>query len=385
MFKLDLELIELMEKVERKGYEIYVVGGFVRDLILKRKTRDLDLATSMPIKHLKNLLKTYEIKDYNEHFGSLKFELKTYEVEVTQFRRESDYKDSRHPDTVEFSDDFKEDVLRRDFTMNALYMNKKGEVFDPVLGMKDLKANVIKTVRDPKETFKEDALRIVRLFRFQAQLNFEVEFNTLNAALKELKRIQTLKAIQYKGEAIKILSSPGLQSLYKDHQEFLKELFPNAEFSKEVFIIKNSWEYKLLYMYSENDLDTLLKSWELSSKKRNYLLKLKRILNDYTKMPLKDLFIKHGSFMWFEMMTLFLNIDNNFVYRNKFLQILRENKTRTLLDLELKGQDLIDLKIPEALRNQVLMSLLFEHIWTNLENEKTKLIKQVEDYKYDIH
>lgn len=385
MFQLDQELTGLMEEVEATGYKIYLVGGFVRDLILKRKTRDLDLATSMPIKDLKDLLASYELKEFNENYGSLKFELKSYEVEITQFRKEGNYQDSRHPEEIEFIDDLQVDVLRRDFTMNALYMDKDGNIYDPTGGIKDIDQKLIRSVKDAKVTFSEDALRLVRLYRFHAQLDFFMEEKTLKTAQKLLPKIQNLKPIQIKSETVKILASPSFESLYDKHEDFLKILLPGANFPKEIFTMDCSWEYKLLYMYTLEDLENLLKSWELSSRKRKYLLSLKSIMQDYSSMALEELFIKHGSFMWFEMMTLFLNLDPKFIYRNKFIKILNKKKTRTLFDLKIKGQDLVELEVPKALRNQILMKLLFAHIWKDLENDKTQLLEEAARYKHDIH
>lgn len=385
MFKLDQEIIELMKLIEDQNQEIYIVGGFVRDLYLNHATRDLDMATSMPIKQIKKTLTHYEIKDYNENYGSIKFELKSYEVEITQFRKDSHYVDARHPAIIEFTNQLNEDVLRRDFKMNALYMNKEGQVIDPIGGLHDLELKRISTVRDAFLTFSEDALRVVRLYRFHAQLNFEIEGKTLKAAIQLLPNIQRLKPIQYKKETIKILSSGGLAELVKEHKNFIQNLLPKAKFPEEVFNLKTTWEYKLLYMFNPEDLDALLKAWQVKSKKRKYLLAFKRIMEDYKINTLEDLFIKHGSFMWFEMMTLFLNLNDDFIYRDKFLKILSIDKGRSLTDLEITGQDLIDLEVPERLRNQFFSKLLFDHIWNDLENNNTALREEVRRYKNDIH
>lgn len=385
MFKLERELIEIMQAIEAAGHQIYIVGGYVRDLYLKRTTRDLDMATSMSIKDLKELLSDYEIKDYSEHYGSLKLEVKTLEVEITQMRKEFNYVDGRHPERLEFTQDVNEDALRRDFTMNALYLNKEGQTLDPVHGLEAIKNQSIQAIGDPFKRFSEDALRIVRLYRFHLELDFKMEEETLKAAQTLHTSIQKLKAIQYKSESIKILSSQNLKKLVCEHKDFVKNLWPKAVFSPQVFHLKNSWEYKLLFMFEQNDLNELLSSWEFTREKKAYLLAFKRILNDYQKLSLKELFLKHGSFMWFEMMTLFLNSEEDFIYRKKFLDILNQNKVQAISDLQITGQDLIDLDIPDFLRNQFLLNLLFDHLWKNLANEKTELIKQIVRYKHDIH
>ena len=385
MFKLDQEIIELMKLIEEQDQDIYIVGGFVRDLYLNRTTRDLDMTTSMPIKRLKNVLSHYEIKDYNENYGSIKFELKTYDVEITQFRKDAHYLDARHPEIIEFTNKLNEDVLRRDFKMNALYMNKEGQVIDPTGGLHDIELKRISTVRDAFSTFSEDALRIVRLYRFHAQLNFEMETKTLEAAIQLLPNIQKLKPIQYKKETIKILSSSGFEQLVQEHGDFIQNLLPKANFPDEVFNLKNTWEYKLLYMFNLEDLEDLLKAWQFKSRKRKYLLAFKRIMEDYKTNTLEDLFTKHGSFMWFEMMTLFLNLNDNFVYRDKFLDILNKDNAKTFSELKISGQDLIDLEVPAILRNQFLSKLLFNHLWNKLENNNKALKEEVRRYKNDLH
>ena len=247
MFKLDKEIVEVMNLVEKNNHEIFIVGGFVRDILLKRRSNDLDMTTSMPIKHLKEILSNYEIKEFNEYYGSLKFEIKAYSVEITQFRKEAQYTDLRHPEEILFTDNLNEDVLRRDFKMNALYMDKNCDIIDPVNGIEDINKKIISTVRDSKATFLEDALRIVRLYRFHSQLNFTMDPSTLKAAQECLINIQYLKAVQKKGETIKILSSEGFESLVNEHFDFIQVLLPMANFPPEVFNLKTTWEYRLDY------------------------------------------------------------------------------------------------------------------------------------------
>lgn len=385
MFKIDTEIVKIMELVEGAGHQIYLVGGYVRDRILNRHSLDVDLATSIPIKHLEKLLKRYEIFEVNHRFGSLKLELKAYDIEITRFRVESQYEDKRHPSKVLFTDDIHEDYLRRDFTMNSLYMDLNGQTLDPSHGYEDIENKIIRTVRNPEDVLSEDALRIVRLFRFQNELNFDIEPKTIQAAKENLSTIGSLSLFQLKDEMIKILSLDNLSDLYIEHKDFMEVLFSKAKMNKKILDFSSSWEYKLLFMYDIESLEEILNKWQIKKRKRNYLLELKRMIENYKVMTLEELFLEHGAFMWFEMMTLFLNFDRSFVYKQKFLRILNDINVRDIDDLLIDGNDLIDLNIPNKLRKTFLRQVLYDVLWHGVKNEKNELLQQIKRYKNDIH
>ncbi|MRG86380.1 CCA tRNA nucleotidyltransferase [Salinibacillus xinjiangensis] len=176
------EAIPILEHLEYHGYEAYFVGGAVRDELLNRSISDIDIATSAPPEEVVKLFeKTVPVGI--EH-GTVLVRHKQKSFEVTTYRIESGYEDYRHPDKVDFVKDLHLDLSRRDFTINAMAMNKNGDIIDPFHGQSDLKSNTIKTVNEAAGRFQEDPLRMMRALRFVSQLGFSLEERTKEAIME---------------------------------------------------------------------------------------------------------------------------------------------------------------------------------------------------------
>ena len=184
MLKIPENISLAIDRLTQNGYEAYIVGGCVRDALLGITPSDFDITTSAKPEEIISLFEK-TIPTGIAH-GTVTVMIDNEPIEITTFRTEGTYTDSRHPENVEFVTNLKEDLSRRDFTVNALAFNEKSGLVDLFGGIADLEKKILKAVGDPKERFKEDALRIFRLFRFSSQLGFSIEKNTLNAAL-ELK------------------------------------------------------------------------------------------------------------------------------------------------------------------------------------------------------
>lgn len=195
---------EIIEQIEHYGYEAYFVGGCVRDLLLERKVGDIDIATSAE-PHVSQEIFEKVIPVGLEH-GTVIVRHKHQSYEVTTFRVDDDYSDQRHPDSVKFVKTIKQDLKRRDFTINALAMGKNGNIIDPFSGKKNLKNNLIKAVGDASDRFKEDPLRIMRALRFSSQLGFSLEAKTLDAMESVVNEIETITMERIVQETSKFFS-----------------------------------------------------------------------------------------------------------------------------------------------------------------------------------
>lgn len=171
------EALPILQKIESAGYEAYFVGGSVRDTILKRPIHDVDIATSAYPSEVKALFK--RTVDTGIEHGTVMILDDGTGYEVTTFRTESGYQDYRRPDHVTFVRSLKEDLKRRDFTINALALAENGQVTDLFGGLSDMRKHIIRAVGDPNERFNEDALRMMRAVRFASQLDFKIEDATL--------------------------------------------------------------------------------------------------------------------------------------------------------------------------------------------------------------
>lgn len=197
------EALPVLEKLEKHGYKAYFVGGAVRDYILDRPLGDIDIATNaIPEQVMSIFEKTVPIGI--EHGTVLvRYQKKSYEV--TTFRVDGEYEDFRHPDRVEFVRDIKEDLARRDFTINAIAMDKEGNLVDPFGGRKDLENQVLRTVRNPYDRFQEDPLRIMRAVRFISQLGFQLNSETEEAMKHQGPLLEKIAVERIAAEMEKLL------------------------------------------------------------------------------------------------------------------------------------------------------------------------------------
>ena len=171
--KIPASAAEIIDKLNKHGYEAYIVGGCVRDMLLGREPGDWDITTSaLPYQVKKVFRRTV---DTGIQHGTVTVLMGKAGYEVTTYRIDGEYLDGRHPDSVSFTPDLREDLKRRDFTINAMAYNSREGIVDAFGGREDLKAGIIRCVGNAQDRFLEDALRILRAIRFSAQLGFAVE------------------------------------------------------------------------------------------------------------------------------------------------------------------------------------------------------------------
>lgn len=231
--------VDVLKKINKAGYRAYIVGGAVRDIVLGQNPKDMDIATNAPIPVLDKMFKSYDIGK-SKDFGIVVIKQGPFDFEIAQFRQDGKYSDGRRPEQVTISGSFEEDAKRRDFTINAMGINAKGEVIDYFDGRKDIQNKVIKTVGDPRERFGEDYLRMLRGPRFASRLGMEIEKGTAKAIQKLSPKIQDLAPERVKDELIKAASQSGDKFadyiLMLDKLKLLKFILPevmNLKYWKE--------------------------------------------------------------------------------------------------------------------------------------------------------
>lgn len=171
----------VIERLESAGYAAYIVGGALRDALLEREANDFDVTTSALPEDMARVFADYPVIETGLKHGTLTVLVDHYPIEVTTFRIDGEYRDARHPEGVTFTDRVELDLARRDFTVNAMAYNDKRGLVDAFGGREDLAAGIIRAVGDPSARFSEDALRILRAYRFMSKLDFVIEPDTLLA------------------------------------------------------------------------------------------------------------------------------------------------------------------------------------------------------------
>lgn len=203
--RLPQKVRDIIEAIQAAGFEAYAVGGCIRDSILGREPDDWDITTSAAPKEVKRLFD--RTIDTGIRHGTVTVMLGKEGFEVTTYRIDGKYEDSRHPKDVTFTVNLTEDLRRRDFTINAMAYNEKDGLIDIFGGIRDMERGIIRCVGDAKERFGEDALRMMRAVRFSAQLGYEIEEKT-KAAIKELApTLQKISAERVQTELVKLLVS----------------------------------------------------------------------------------------------------------------------------------------------------------------------------------
>ena len=199
----------MLEKLNSNGFEAYIVGGCVRDILLGSSPCDYDITTSATPEQIKAIFD--HTADTGIKHGTITVIEDECVCEITTFRTESDYSDMRRPDKVEFVTDLKLDLSRRDFTVNAICYNPDTGIIDHFNSLTDLENKLLRTVGAPEERFKEDALRIMRLFRFSATLGFDIEQNTYNAAIKLSPLLKNISCERIASELKKAILSDNIE------------------------------------------------------------------------------------------------------------------------------------------------------------------------------
>lgn len=205
-----LEVTEVTQKLRDAGYEAYLVGGCVRDLLLNRTPKDWDVTTNATPPQLQEL---FPDSFYENDFGTVGVKTGSEDpslsiIEVTPYRTEGDYTDKRRPDSVTFGQNLEEDLARRDFTINAIaYEDSKGHIIDPYKGQIDLEARVLRTVGVARERFEEDALRLLRAIRLMAELGFALDSDTAEGIKEKAPNLAHISRERVRDEFARILLS----------------------------------------------------------------------------------------------------------------------------------------------------------------------------------
>ena len=206
--RMDEGAAELLDTLHRAGYAAYVVGGCVRDSLLGLTPHDWDLCTSALPQQVMELFGAEKCIPTGLQHGTVTVKQSGALYEITTFRTEGTYTDGRHPDEVHFVPDVREDLARRDLTINAMAYNEKEGLVDPFGGQADLQSGIVRAVGVPRQRFTEDALRILRLYRFAARFGFAIDPPTEQAAQKLCAHLDCVSVERIEEELAKLLSAP---------------------------------------------------------------------------------------------------------------------------------------------------------------------------------
>lgn len=332
------KIISIIETIENEGFSVYLVGGSVRDLILGIEPNDWDIATNGTPDEIEGIfgkLDDYRIKTLGKKHGTITlFESdnsRTALSEITTFRIDGRYSDARHPDSVKFSSSLSEDLRRRDFTINALAMDKNGKIIDPLMGLKDIEERIIKAVGDPAARFNEDALRILRGIRFEGELaeyDFLMDKKTEEMMLSCKKLLSKISKERIQAEFNKILISRGASFVLRKYQEIIE------------FIIGFSYQDNLNLIGAINPANKELENNNLMNKTKVLKINLAILMCKVPENKINEILkgLKYSKEIIKDVIFLISNKDAkllpNEVHARKMLQKMEEDRLNMLIEFK---------------------------------------------------
>ena len=388
---LFVSALPVLQTLKEAGHEAVFVGGSVRDLVLGKEISDVDIATSATPEEVKSLF-SHTVDVGIEH-GTVLVLHHNDSYEVTTFRTEGTYQDFRHPDSVTFVRSLEEDLMRRDFTINALAVNDKEEIVDYFNGIEDLDRGIIRCVGNPMERFNEDALRMMRAVRFAGQLGFSIESDTFNAIRTLKANLERVAVERMKVEFEKMILSPHRDLAFKafveselyhscpDFTEAKETLLKLGEFPLEKMTITQAW---ILFAYYERlsipQLRKVLKNWKSSNDQ------ISTILTGYQTLLARlekewDAFLAYEcpEVLAIEVEQLLPGIGHS-EQLVELEEVYRQLPIRSMKDIQIDGfgvKEALGLEKMGPIIGEVLQALQTEILSGRLANENTEIVSWI--------
>ena len=428
----------VLDRLHENGYEAYIVGGSVRNMMLGISVDDFDITTNALPSETKSLFPDFTVVETGIKHGTVTVVVNGENVEITTYRTEGEYTDSRHPDRVEFTTSLELDLSRRDFTVNALAYDGEGTVVDLFGGEEDIKNKVIRAIGNPYERFNEDALRILRAVRFSSVLGFDIDAKTKEAMLECKHLLSKISKERIAVEINKFLCGKNVKNALLDNWEIIAEIIPEIA-KMRGFDQKNRHHIYDILTHTAVAIENTLpithlrlaallhdtgkiytvsvgengeqhfyahphKSEEIARRYLNeykydnftkdrvcLLVKIHDTVVEENKVYIKKRLNRIGKEAFFELINL-QRADNkaqNPVYDRTAhfdavceiaKRVLSEAECFSLKDLKVNGRDLMEAGFPKgALLGKILDYLLKEVIEERLENNKECLLKVAKD------
>ena len=378
MYNIPQEAVTALEVLERNGFEAYLVGGCVRDFLLGRIPNDYDITTNALPDRITEIFSDYHTIPTGIKHGTVTVIIKKFQIEITTYRKDSTYSDNRHPDSVEFTPSLKEDLARRDFSMNGMAMNFNQDITDIYNGREDMKNHIVKCIENPDRRFDEDALRILRALRFASQLDFKIEKNTSDSIHKNAENLKNISAERINAELEKLIAGKNPYYILKKYEDVIKVFMPEYSYSES--ILKKNIDSQLIkrsaFFLNIKSVYDIMKRLKYSNKDINDTVKLIEYFNaDISSKPALKIILKNIGTELTENLLDFRNAcGQDTSHSEKLLdEILKNNECYLISQLDINGRDLMLMGFSGIQTGKILNTLLEKVINDEIENNKTTL------------
>ncbi len=365
----------LLERLEQAGYEAYLVGGCVRDAYMGIAPQDYDITTSALPEQTKAVFRNERVIETGLAHGTLTVLTDCGPVEITTYRQDGDYSDHRHPDAVYFTRSLKEDLARRDFTMNAMAMDRHQNLVDLFGGRADIDAKIVRCVGEAERRFEEDALRILRALRFAARLGFSLEGQTQVAMQSKKDLLKEVAAERIFAEFCGLLKGDHADETLAAHREVVRVILPNLQGFDRLKKLPPDPAMRLAALLEKKSAAADLARLKAPNKFKKTVLMLlenEEILQPESEAELHRLAIRLGA----------ENLQTLYRWRGwnltPLLDFLKKSPCLSFRDLAVDGKELMALGLQGSAIGQAQKYLL-EQVVEGLPNKQEKLINAIKN------
>ena len=372
---------EIMSLLESNNRKAYAVGGCIRDQIMGKEPFDFDITTDATADEMLEIFSSYRVLTTGIKHGTVAVFADNEIFECTTFRVDGEYTDSRHPDSVTFSRNLRDDLSRRDYTVNALCYNEKDGLIDLFGGIDDIKGKTIRCIGEAEKRFTEDALRILRGLRFASSLGFTVEAKTANAMLCCAPLLQNISKERITEEFRKMLIGKNTGYVLEGFLPVLKAVIPDFEIQKnyidELSSSAEDFEYRMSLLIKHNPHnEALLTALRLPKKVCESISQLSAMEAPENKIELKKML---GAFKE-ENVVKYLTCSGNTDALRWYGEIKSGGECYQLSQLAVTGKDILSLGVESHKIGGILNRLLDDVINEKTENTKEELIKAIRSF-----
>lgn len=384
-----------LDRLEENGYSAYLVGGCVRDYIMGIEPHDFDITTNAKPEQIEECFSDIKTLDVGKKHGTITLVFDKECVEVTTYRIDGEYKDSRHPETVTFTDRIEDDLARRDFTMNAIAYSPKRGFVDPFDGRGDIAKERIVCVGNPNVRFDEDALRILRALRFSSRLGFCIEDNTKNAILEKRNLLLNIAYERINSEFVGIIDGKDAADVISEYIEIFRTFIPSltsVDYSSIGNARNHSRAVKLSLFFSHYDntkeLETLLKNLKFDNATVKTVTSVVSLFN-FCFSKFKDSDIKRAvskigvdnTQILYQALYCHTNNREHISALQHLAEFVGEDACMCVSSLDIKGNEIIEkYGINPAMTGSILSQLLDDVIDEIIPNEKNALLERAKAY-----
>lgn len=354
--------LKVLKTLISHGYEAYIVGGFVRDFLLGEDSLDIDITTNATPEQIMSIFERC-IPTGIKH-GTVTVVIDEALIEITTYRSDGEYLDHRRPNKVFYSNDVKEDLSRRDFTINSFLMDAEENVVDHLNGKEDLDEQIIRTIGNPSRRFKEDALRMLRAIRFVSKLGFEIHPETLAAIYKHKHLLRNISIERIKQEMKKIFEG----KYYLMAKGLLEDIgFPKIDFRYPKYSMNEVEMYACINI--ENCFDTW--EWKFSNNQKMFIHNAYQLLhsdfNCYLLYKIPDIEDYYGVVNYFEGEAVL----------GELKKVVEQLPIRNKKDLIVTGNDLIDMGFNGVMIGVILDDVERQVATCKLENNHEDVVDYI--------